>query len=76
MADNQAPRKKMSAGLGVIWWFCGEMYEVQQVTKCICLIIREIYLNGVLDIVKVTANELMEQIRPAKWLAERWGKMG
>ena len=52
------------------------MYEVQQVTKCICLIIREIYLNGVLDIVKVTANELMEQIRPAKWLAERWGKMG
>ena len=58
----------MSAGLGVIWWFCGEMYEVQH------LIIREICLNGVLDIVKVTANELMEQIRPAKWLAERWVK--
>ena len=38
--------------------------------KCICLIIREIYLNGVLDIIKVTANELMEQIRPAKWLAK------
>ena len=42
--------------------------------KCIYLIIREICLNGVLDTVKVTANELMEQIRPAKWLAERWVK--
>ena len=42
--------------------------------KCIYLIISGICLNGVLDIVKVTANELMEQIRPAKWLAERWVK--
>lgn len=33
MLDNQASEKEISAGLGVKWRFCGEMYGVQQVAK-------------------------------------------